>query len=218
MGKFNAPMSLHAYLYCLNDPIDRSDPSGEISIIGTRLTGLQWGLKAYNAYSTAQSIRGYVKQLRDGISFGQVILAASISIGTDLIAGAAVDKILDVAVPAIKGLSKRLKQTKGHHPIPKWAGGHKKQQLYHEDDLFDWDKHQGLEKIIEDRMRPFGFIPKKGTTNIKKLFKKNPGMQDEIFSELIDIYSDFDKKIVRIFLIHLYGTLQIIDMIYGNER
>jgi RHS repeat-associated protein len=31
-GSFNEPMTLHAYLYCLNDPINRTDPTGEKSL------------------------------------------------------------------------------------------------------------------------------------------------------------------------------------------
>jgi len=33
-GKFREPMTLHQYLYCLNDPINRTDPSGELSYTG----------------------------------------------------------------------------------------------------------------------------------------------------------------------------------------
>jgi len=33
-GKFKEPMTLHKYLYCLNDPVNRIDPDGEIAIIG----------------------------------------------------------------------------------------------------------------------------------------------------------------------------------------
>jgi RHS repeat-associated protein len=28
-GKFHKPLTLHKYLYCLNDPVDRTDPTGE---------------------------------------------------------------------------------------------------------------------------------------------------------------------------------------------
>ena len=35
-GYFREPMTLHAYLYCLNDPVNRTDPTGEF-------LGLIWG-------------------------------------------------------------------------------------------------------------------------------------------------------------------------------
>ena len=31
-GKFKEPLTLHVYLYCLNDPVNRNDPSGEWSL------------------------------------------------------------------------------------------------------------------------------------------------------------------------------------------
>lgn len=41
-GKFNEPMTLHPYLYCLNNPINATDPSGEF--LGM-LFGSGWGSK-----------------------------------------------------------------------------------------------------------------------------------------------------------------------------
>ena len=48
-GKFKEPMTLHVYLYCLNDPVNRTDPRGEeftypgqLSNVGTR--GILLGL------------------------------------------------------------------------------------------------------------------------------------------------------------------------------
>ena len=34
-GKFKEPLTLHRYLYCINDPINRIDPSGEMSYLET---------------------------------------------------------------------------------------------------------------------------------------------------------------------------------------
>ena len=34
LGRFKEPMTLHVYLYCLNDPVNRTDLSGEVAIIG----------------------------------------------------------------------------------------------------------------------------------------------------------------------------------------
>jgi len=42
-GKFKEPMTLHVYLYCLNDPINRIDPEGKLSalvLVNPMLTGV----------------------------------------------------------------------------------------------------------------------------------------------------------------------------------
>jgi len=58
-GGFKEPLTLHAYLYCLNDPINRTDPSGEWSfktITTTISTGAtmiaQWGRQMVQAGSS----------------------------------------------------------------------------------------------------------------------------------------------------------------------
>jgi len=40
-GKFKNPLTLHVYLYCLNDPINRTDPEGKVAwnIVGGVVTG-----------------------------------------------------------------------------------------------------------------------------------------------------------------------------------
>lgn len=37
-GELSQPMSLHKYVYCLNDPVNRCDPSGCFSILGTLMS------------------------------------------------------------------------------------------------------------------------------------------------------------------------------------
>ncbi|MHC4076433.1 MAG: RHS repeat domain-containing protein [Planctomycetota bacterium] len=50
-GRFNQPLSLHRYLYCQNDPINRIDPSGEFAL----LAGLS-GSFNFNLRSIAKDI------------------------------------------------------------------------------------------------------------------------------------------------------------------
>lgn len=49
-GEQLEPLTLHRYLYCVNDPIDRIDPRGEISAAAARLT---------NAVVTGYSFYGH---------------------------------------------------------------------------------------------------------------------------------------------------------------
>ena len=51
-GDRQEPLTLHRYLYCVNDPIDRVDPSGEFAIGGT-------ALRVTNAVLTAGSLYGH---------------------------------------------------------------------------------------------------------------------------------------------------------------
>ena len=37
MGRFMEPMTLHRYLYCLNDPVNNIDPDGEFAYFAARL-------------------------------------------------------------------------------------------------------------------------------------------------------------------------------------
>ncbi len=65
-GKFKDPLTLHVYLYCLNEPINRADPSGEeftLSGLGTSIawSALMGGLQR----GFVQGLTGYGK----GIGF-----------------------------------------------------------------------------------------------------------------------------------------------------
>jgi len=46
-GKFEEPMTLHVYLYCINDPINKIDPSGETYV--NIANGLQAAVSVYSA-------------------------------------------------------------------------------------------------------------------------------------------------------------------------
>ncbi len=45
-GKFKNPLTLHSYLYCLNDPVNRTDSSGEISVALIVVGGIVGGISA----------------------------------------------------------------------------------------------------------------------------------------------------------------------------
>ena len=50
LGNFEEPMTLHAYLYCLNDPINKIDPSGEFFLLDFLLTNkFTMQLRAWSA-------------------------------------------------------------------------------------------------------------------------------------------------------------------------
>ena len=67
-GNFSEPLTLHAYLYCLNDPVNRTDPSGEMSLGDTTAAA---GLSARLYGSAAGSVtigNRLVQQLQQSIA------------------------------------------------------------------------------------------------------------------------------------------------------
>ena len=62
-GKFKEPLTLHRYLYCLNDPVNGVDPSGEMTFtemkvtVGTWATAFSNWLHQYGARAMALARR-----------------------------------------------------------------------------------------------------------------------------------------------------------------
>jgi len=55
-GKFEEPLTLHMYLYCINDPINKTDPTGQL-----------WGA-IRQVYRTVQGIEAYYSTLDTALS------------------------------------------------------------------------------------------------------------------------------------------------------
>jgi len=59
LGGFQEPLTLHAYIYCLNDPINKIDPTGRFSYLGLGIStgfGTLQGLAQYAAGGTPMDI------------------------------------------------------------------------------------------------------------------------------------------------------------------
>jgi len=57
-GQFKEPLTLHKYLYCMSDPVNRIDPSGELSLTEVAFSaGMNSGLYGLTGY--AQGARGW---------------------------------------------------------------------------------------------------------------------------------------------------------------
>jgi len=60
-GSFKEPMSLHAYLYCLNDPVNRTDPTGEfLGLIGGQSIGANMRRMSLAMGSRAMAFAGRI--------------------------------------------------------------------------------------------------------------------------------------------------------------
>jgi len=194
-GNFNEPLTLHTHLYCLNEPVNRTDPDGEFSFFGTMGAAARYGSNAYSAYSISTSIFGYAQQIANGVSMRNVLLSASVDVACNMGIAKGIGFLTKAAVPALNKLGKSIyhfAKRKGHHIIPKWAGGFEK-QLLHE---LPWEKHSILEKKIRGRMRKYGIkIGGRGNTraNTMKYIHEN-GLQPDVFRELQEIYMEFDSE------------------------
>ena len=84
-GSFNEPMTLHAYLYCLNDPVNSTDPTGEIPLALAFSMGIRGGLtaKQIGAVVLALSYAYVVCATHDARSDALAYLVDSVGSGLD---------------------------------------------------------------------------------------------------------------------------------------
>ena len=194
-GEFSEPLTLHRYLYTLNDPINNFDPTGEFTLLGTLGTTAKWAGRAWSAYDTANTIKGYAQMLKDGIGLQQVMLSIAADVAVDRLGGKVFEKALQGVSTVVKGISKRLRKTKGHHLVPKWAGGNPRQWLT--TNITD-TQHIELESAIKKRMNEKFDLQIGGRggsyDDIMEVFGDNPDLQTKVFAELADIYDEFDHK------------------------
>ncbi len=82
MGDFQEPMTLHAYLYCLNNPINATDPTGmvtkEETVVATGTATSLGAAAGPQAMSILQNARAFVDMLNQRAAvYGQTITSAA---------------------------------------------------------------------------------------------------------------------------------------------
>ncbi len=97
-GDFNEPLSLHRYLYCVNEPVNIIDPTGlEGNLSELNFTqGVQNGMRAYGAADQAHQVYGYVEMFTSGLSLGNIMLTVAIDVGMDYAGGKVFQALADV--------------------------------------------------------------------------------------------------------------------------
>ncbi|MFC1783583.1 RHS repeat-associated core domain-containing protein [Planctomycetota bacterium] len=132
IGRLQEPLTLHQYLYCLNDPVNRWDPDGQYSLIGMMLTGAKnayMGWRAYDAVTTAQS---YARRFADAFGNRNRTWGLILEIGSNLAADAAMSffagqgvKYMSKAGGAVAGaVSKSIRRHKDKiEKIDVWSHG-----------------------------------------------------------------------------------------------
>ena len=66
IGKFIKPLTLHQYLYCLNDPVNFIDPDGN-TLLGLLGRGAVTAYIVYDVIDSTQSILGYIENIIRGV-------------------------------------------------------------------------------------------------------------------------------------------------------
>lgn len=192
-GGYEDPMSLHAYLYCWNNPINMVDPSGEL--LEEPLETISFGARIYQAADYSRTIGRRAMQILAGASIQNVLVGAAIDVFSDMAMGKGLGFLGDAVGPALKKLTPVLQRGGGHHLLPKWLGGATKQFLYKWDDALSAETHRELESAIRKRMRNKIGVQVGGKgggmNDIDEFFKRNPDKQAEAFQELLGIYKEF---------------------------
>ncbi len=78
-GKFREPMTLHKYLYCLNDPVDYTDPTGESLLVDVLLTTSIWAAENAPTLAVGALAMIYTNALVHSSAYQQISLAFAAS-------------------------------------------------------------------------------------------------------------------------------------------
>ncbi len=99
LGSYKEPLTLHQYLYCLNDPVNRIDPSGRFSYAEAAITTAEVAILTTMAAQAAEQIGGRLKgNLISSVFKHQLSLAITITqVQSDIVFGSKIkdDKSLD---------------------------------------------------------------------------------------------------------------------------
>ncbi|MFC1783308.1 RHS repeat domain-containing protein [Planctomycetota bacterium] len=124
-GNFQEPLTLHQYLYCLNNPVNRWDPDGQISYNLPDISvtsGIQKGMQGWGYYDTAHTFGGYISQIIAGASISSLCLTIAIDVGMDVAGG----KFFDLFAGAGSTIMRKIKKGNfrgGPHGLTKGPKG-----------------------------------------------------------------------------------------------
>ncbi len=122
VGSAMSPLTVHRYLYCVNSPIIRTDPTGKFSMIDTLSTIGSYANTASNAYNMGSSILGYAEQFANGMSARNIMLSMVVDTASSMATGKALDFLTSAAPGILNGISSAVKSEK-HHVFPKFLAG-----------------------------------------------------------------------------------------------
>jgi len=197
-GQFNEPATLHAYLYCLDDPINRTDLTGEFTMIEIMATTAKGSLMALKTYSTCQSIKSYVQQFKEGVELSNIFKNIAIDAGINYAGG----KLFKVALKGLGSIAKAAHKggknvanlaTQQHHVWPKFLGGLKNGNTI----IIPKELHGKFHDTLYKRLQKhFGKSCRSWSTKTWENFlKEDPGRTRIMWQELIDTTTELDSEL-----------------------
>ena len=94
-GGYTEPLTLHQYLYCLNDPVNRVDLSGRFSLVEQNAVqgignAINYGSGAYDA---ANMVKDLAEQVASGATFRNIMIGVAANMLVDHFGGKLFDKV-----------------------------------------------------------------------------------------------------------------------------
>ena len=208
LGSFKEPFTLHQYLYCLNDPMNRVDLSGEFSLANLNVSqGISAGMRAWGMWSTGKDMQGRISRVIQGASIMQELKGAAFTFAMDRVGGKVAGDVAGVAFKKFRKASKNIAafinrhhdeagdMLHGHHYLPQFLGGAEEGGLI----FLSQKMHTGrggksYHGILRKKLqKKYGKSCSKWSKDRWKQYIIDNDLQGEINEVLLDSAKDFDN-------------------------
>ncbi len=191
LGEYNEPLTLHQFLYCWNDPINHTDPSGEF--LDTIQAEAQWVSMASEMYDKGQSALGYARMVANGASLNSVLLSAAIDVGMDVAGGKVFEAFASVGSKYMKKILNRNRPiaSLGKGSTGRTIPNDLKEQLAMEQVLSDPEAGKWLSGVPVDDLRN-GWLSDDGWLKYAQNVEGNE--IHYLYNWITDTFDDFKFK------------------------
>ena len=193
--------SMDLYEYVASDPTGELDPSGRFTFFELLTTTLNYGVRAYNAYQTSMTVRGYVEEIIAGVELRTVLMQATIETAASYAAGKGFEKVFGAlsvltaryAKEGVHTTVRAVARKAGehlHHLLPKFLDGDPDGLLGLLPKGLHQKFHGGLLRLLAKND-----IKLPGTKGYKwaDLFTDHPELKAQAWELLLQYTEGFDK-------------------------